>query len=473
MDGRTQRNVRRAAEVIAKADALLVTAGAGMGVDSGLPDFRGSEGFWRAYPALGKLKISFEQMAQPQWFAERPEMAWAFYGHRQQLYRETKPHMGFSMLLDWGRAMPSGYFVVTSNVDAHFQAAGHSSKSILELHGNVHRHQCLTPCCKTIWQYRYPGRPPDLPPDLQIDLTTMRALGRLPRCPECDGMARPNVLMFGDASFVPEVKRVQQNRYAAWAAAVRGRRVVVIEVGAGNAIPTIRRVGEDLVERGLATLIRINPDADSAFEPVIPIRLGALEAINHISEQLPDQFRSDHPNKALPAGFWPDLDESFRDGRNDAVTFVARDLGDIKWHKMFPSGWHFRLPTGSKAWIEKLDVAMTYELWGMDTGLPGRDHCGDPVRAAVAFVQANFGHPDPVVVPPRLYDASSPSPILPAVRFAVRVRSRESVNERDDNGSVMNLIWFADMDDSKSILSYVEDAVRQVDWRKLATGYSF
>jgi hypothetical protein len=59
------------------------------------------------------------------------------------------------------------------------------------------------------------------------------------------------------------------------------------------------------------------------------------------------------------------------------------------------------------------------------------------------------------------------------VRFAARVRSCDSVNERDDNGSVMNLIWFAEMDDAKSILSYVQDAVRQIDWRKLATGYSY
>ena len=46
--------ISAAAELIADADALLITAGAGMGVDSGLPDFRGAEGFWRAYPALGR-----------------------------------------------------------------------------------------------------------------------------------------------------------------------------------------------------------------------------------------------------------------------------------------------------------------------------------------------------------------------------------------------------------------------------------
>jgi NAD-dependent SIR2 family protein deacetylase len=59
MSDRTERSIRRAARLIAEADALLITAGAGMGVDSGLPDFRGREGFWRAYPALGRLKIPF------------------------------------------------------------------------------------------------------------------------------------------------------------------------------------------------------------------------------------------------------------------------------------------------------------------------------------------------------------------------------------------------------------------------------
>ena len=43
-------SIEDAAQVIVKADALLITAGAGMGVDSGLPDFRGNKGFWNAYP---------------------------------------------------------------------------------------------------------------------------------------------------------------------------------------------------------------------------------------------------------------------------------------------------------------------------------------------------------------------------------------------------------------------------------------
>ena len=48
-----------------KYDALIITAGAGMGVDSGLPDFRGTEGFWKAYPVIKDLGYSFSEMANP------------------------------------------------------------------------------------------------------------------------------------------------------------------------------------------------------------------------------------------------------------------------------------------------------------------------------------------------------------------------------------------------------------------------
>src|SRR4051812_16164965 len=99
-------DLSRAAEAIGNADALLITAGAGMGVDSGLPDFRGTEGFWRAYPAFGSLGLRFEELANPQWFSRDPRVAWGFYGHRLQLYRDTVPHPGFAILLRWARSKP-------------------------------------------------------------------------------------------------------------------------------------------------------------------------------------------------------------------------------------------------------------------------------------------------------------------------------------------------------------------------------
>jgi len=63
-----ENEIKRSVEVIRAAGALMIAAGAGMGVDSGLPDFRGTEGFWKAYPVIAKLGLQFEEMAQPIWF---------------------------------------------------------------------------------------------------------------------------------------------------------------------------------------------------------------------------------------------------------------------------------------------------------------------------------------------------------------------------------------------------------------------
>src|SRR4051794_26672545 len=116
-------DLARAAELISTADALLYCTGAGMGVDSGLPDFRGAEGFWRAYPPYQRLGLAFEELADPAHFATDPELAWGFYGHRLALYRATVPHPGFDVLLAWARAArPARVF--TSNVDGQFQRAG-------------------------------------------------------------------------------------------------------------------------------------------------------------------------------------------------------------------------------------------------------------------------------------------------------------------------------------------------------------
>ena len=107
-------------ELIHNCSGLLIGAGAGMGVDSGLPDFRGKDGFWRAYPPLSKLGISFEEIANPRWFSENPELAWGFYGHRYNLYQSTNPHVGYRILNNWVKKFKIPSFVFTSNVDGHF-----------------------------------------------------------------------------------------------------------------------------------------------------------------------------------------------------------------------------------------------------------------------------------------------------------------------------------------------------------------
>ena len=271
--------LRRAVELLASADAVVVTSGAGMGIDSGLPDFRGAEGFWRAYPPYRELDVQFTDMASPAAFHRDPALAWGFYGHRRRLYRRTTPHRGYGVLSRWVDDAPAGGFVVTSNVDGHFHTADFDPEAIWEVHGTLRYDQCLGAC----------GADPfGAGPDVEVDPATMRAVGPLPSCPACGGLARPNVLMFGDAGFDPVLTDAPERRFAGFLSDVAGGRLVVVEVGAGTAVPTIRRIGQFLVHQHGAELVRINPDEPGAgTTSTLSLAAGALEALEALDAALP------------------------------------------------------------------------------------------------------------------------------------------------------------------------------------------
>lgn len=266
----------RAAALIAQADGLVIAAGAGMGVDSGLPDFRGNEGFWKAYPALGRARMEFTSVASPRTFHEDPALAWGFYGHRLALYRDTIPHEGFALLQAWGAAMDHGCFVFTSNVDGQFQKAGFDQRSIYECHGSIHHLQCLEPCGSKIW-------PADeFLPD--VDAEACRLRNEAPRCPDCGGLARPNILMFGDWGWIERRSEPQAARLEAWLGQVR--RPLVIELGAGTAIPSVRHFGHSVLQRG-GRMVRINPREPAVGNAAdVGIATGALDGLRAIGAAL-------------------------------------------------------------------------------------------------------------------------------------------------------------------------------------------
>jgi NAD-dependent SIR2 family protein deacetylase len=269
--------LRRAADVVRGADALLIGAGAGMGVDSGLPDFRGAQGFWRAYPLYAKLGLDFQAMANPRWFHEDPAFAWGFYGHRLHLYRETVPHQGFALLRRWAERMQHGAFVFTSNVDGQFQKAGFAEDRLVEIHGSIHHVQCLAGC-------------PEIgsadPFAVEIDPETMRAQEPLPKCDRCGELLRPNILMFGDGWWDGSRTDVQEGRLERWLGGLRNAKVCVIECGAGTAIPSVRNFCERLAHAGGGALVRINVREHGVPPDGIGIPLGALAALAGIDAAL-------------------------------------------------------------------------------------------------------------------------------------------------------------------------------------------
>jgi len=266
-----ERNILAVAQLIRQADGLLIGAGAGMGVDSGLPDFRGNEGFWKAYPPLAKARIEFVEIANPTSFSENPTLAWGFYGHRLQLYRDTIPHAGFHILQELAEKMEHKAFVFTSNVDGQFQKSGFLPEQVAECHGSIHYLQCTRPCSRTIWSAD--GLAVD------VDKNHCHWQPDLPACIECGALARPNILLFNDWGWISDQTDLQMERLNKWYRKVKNP--LVIEMGAGLAVPTVRRVCESTP----APLVRINltdPQMDGSRQNGISLKMRAQKALEQI-----------------------------------------------------------------------------------------------------------------------------------------------------------------------------------------------
>jgi NAD-dependent SIR2 family protein deacetylase len=168
--------------------------------------------------------------------------------------------------------------VFTSNVDGQFQAAGFDDDRIVECHGSIHHLQCAARCSDDIWRNQVV--------DVVVDESTMRAAAPLPTCPRCGGVARPNVLMFGyDQRWVETRADEQTNRYRAWMRDIADdKRAVIIECGAGTAVPSVRQNSNHFANKTAATLVRINPR-----EPDVPpgaahigLAMSSLDALRAI-----------------------------------------------------------------------------------------------------------------------------------------------------------------------------------------------
>ncbi|MFA6700083.1 MAG: Sir2 family NAD-dependent protein deacetylase [Thiomicrospira sp.] len=271
------KSIEQAALAISQAEAVIILAGAGMGVDSGLPDFRGKEGFWKAYPMLEKSGRHFSDMANPQAFEDTPNLAWGFYGHRLNLYRQTQPHAGFEILKRWAQTRPGGYFVYTSNVDGQFQKSGFDCERVFECHGSIHYLQTLN------------GKGELLAADdfeIEVDLTTLKAQNLIHH-PQTTDLLRPNVLMFNDWHWNASRSDEQLQRYQTWLRPLKSRKskkVAIIELGAGSTLPAVRSQSAMLRNWLDSTYIQINPQLGHKAD--IGIGLGALDALTQIEQVL-------------------------------------------------------------------------------------------------------------------------------------------------------------------------------------------
>jgi NAD-dependent SIR2 family protein deacetylase len=304
----TQEIIDKAADLVLSCEAILFTSGAGMGVSSGFGTFRGiAADVWS--PLLQHPELDYIDMCNTSWF-RKPQgnscnyntanFGYTFWTHRYNTYTSTAPHRGYFIAKQWSELNHfKSAFSFTSNIDGHWIKSGWNESSVLECHGSIDYMQCVNNCRNRIW-------PTNDILKLTVDPNTNCVIDRLPSCPNCHGLARPNVFMFNDGAYLENRKNEQISHYKQFKldVAAANRNLLVIELGAGTAIPTVRRESERVFtdERWTAHLIRINPLVEHSKINVnyqtrskgqaIELSMDALTALTLIDEAMKNKIKN-------------------------------------------------------------------------------------------------------------------------------------------------------------------------------------
>jgi NAD-dependent deacetylase len=207
-------------ETLRKKNRIVVLTGAGVSKESGIPTFREAQtGLWAKYEPM--------ELATPVAFQRNPELVWEWYQWRRELISQAAPNPGHFALVDM-EAHTKDFVLITQNVDGFHHRAG--SRNIIELHGNIFRNKCV---------------------DEGITLELLdESFDDLPRCPNCGGYVRPDVVWFGESlpndSLTRAIKATQTAE-------------VFLSVGTSALVQPAASIPLIAMDKG-AVVVEINPD---------------------------------------------------------------------------------------------------------------------------------------------------------------------------------------------------------------------
>ncbi len=169
----TPEGLERAARIVAEAGLLVVSSGAGMSKESGIPTFRDAmEGLWAQYDP--------QELATEAGFRANPRRVWSGYAWRREKVMQARPNPGHFAVAELARIVPE-LVVVTQNVDGLHAEAG--SHDVVEVHGSIRRVRCLDR------GHVFAGELPPYAEGQEQDP---------PPCPDCGSPLRPDVVWFGE-----------------------------------------------------------------------------------------------------------------------------------------------------------------------------------------------------------------------------------------------------------------------------------
>lgn len=232
-------SITQAVGLLRGARRLLVITGAGLSADSGLPTYRGIGGLYDSEMTEDDLPI--EEVLSGTMLRRRPELTWKYLRQMESACRGARHNAGHLALAELERHFRR-VTVLTQNIDGFHRAAG--SSNLIEIHGNVHDLLCTE--CQRQW------RVPDY-----------AALSDPPRCEDCRGPVRPQVVLFGEMLPPAAIQALE----ASLALGVDA----VLSIGTTSVFPYIAGPVEQAARIGVPT-IEINP-GDTEVSAMVQVRI--------------------------------------------------------------------------------------------------------------------------------------------------------------------------------------------------------
>jgi NAD-dependent deacetylase len=195
---------------------VLVVTGAGVSAESGIPTFRGKDGYWR--------NLDPTKLATPEAFARDPQLLWDWYRERRQRIRNARPNAAHEAIAKLAKHADQ-FLLVTQNVDDLHARAGVAQSKMVQIHGDIFVTRCSR-CDFSCGGRGGSSEPPEAclvqaingrlgsrngceaTAGLSIAATSERDLN-VPICPKCHALLRPGVVWFGEQLPRNELQRVE------------------------------------------------------------------------------------------------------------------------------------------------------------------------------------------------------------------------------------------------------------------------
>jgi NAD-dependent deacetylase len=262
-------------DAAATGDGMIVfLTGAGVSAESGIPTFRGKEGYW----TVGSRVYQPQELATRAAFGRMPAQVWSWYIYRRGVCRAASPNRAHAAIAKLERKLGSRFRLITQNVDGLHLRAGSSLGHTYQIHGNIDFMRCTAGCSAELSPI--PEEIGEIGREQKLDDRQLALLV----CGHCGARTRPHVLWF-DESYDEPMFRLESSLQAAQEASL------LVTIGTSGATTLPNHVVAVAVRSG-AALIDVNPDenpfgdAASRHDRGAWVRATACDTIPAIVERI-------------------------------------------------------------------------------------------------------------------------------------------------------------------------------------------